>query len=42
MLGLDKKDMKFLLIVIFLTLATPILLQPSLKVRYGTIQRRLP
>ena len=28
MLGLDKKDMKFLLIVIFLTLATPILLQP--------------
>ncbi|MBT2130073.1 branched-chain amino acid ABC transporter permease [Aliiroseovarius lamellibrachiae] len=28
MLGLDKKDMKFLLIVTFLTLATPILLQP--------------
>ncbi|UWP93045.1 branched-chain amino acid ABC transporter permease [Aliiroseovarius crassostreae] len=28
MLGLDKRDTKFLLIVIFLTLATPILLQP--------------
>jgi len=28
MFGLDKKDTKFLLIVIFLTLATPILLQP--------------
>ena len=28
MLGLNKTDTKFLLIVIFLTLATPILLQP--------------
>jgi len=28
MFGLDKKDTKFLLIVMFLTLATPILLQP--------------
>ena len=28
MLGLDKKDTSFLLIVVFLTLATPILLQP--------------
>ena len=28
MLGLGKKDVKFLMIVIFLTLATPILLQP--------------
>ena len=28
MLGLEKKDTKFLLIVMFLTLATPILLQP--------------
>lgn len=28
MFGLDKKDTKFLLIVVFLTLATPILLQP--------------
>ena len=28
MLGLSKKDTTFLLIVIFLTLATPILLQP--------------
>lgn len=28
MLGLDKKDTKFLIIVIFLTLATPVLLQP--------------
>ena len=28
MLGLNKKDTQFLLIVIFLTMATPILLQP--------------
>lgn len=28
MLGLDKKDTRFLIIVIFLTLATPVLLQP--------------
>jgi hypothetical protein len=28
MLGLSRKDTSFLLIVIFLTLATPLLLQP--------------
>ena len=28
MLGLNQKDTRFLLIVIFLTLATPVLLQP--------------
>jgi hypothetical protein len=43
MLGLSRKDTSFLLIVIFLTLATPLLLQPFPEARrWPSSMRAIP